>query len=438
MQLSSSVGDLQAYHLARLLHLVPLLHRVYAENCFIVPLFFQCVSPAAKRQAMFILLCLSRVFGSNTAPEVCTHILSFISFPELTMSSTLSSVPTHVEARTTSDNSTTDNVNSINSERLAEPTNRKRLRDAEVEVLVSDSTDDQPISTSADANERSVDGGVVNRSNEAEFSAAEGGEKLAEEKLFFVRPPATTSKTTTTQLFVRMNSDYQLNEETMNTYFGRYGQVSCVLFREKQITDASRPGGTGYLQDFILTVDSMHNALQAVRNAYYRELSFIALHDPTHNVYKLSDIDNVLCLVDVEVVEESPPDSSTGVTDVAVSHAQSFVPDIVVDHLPYWLTVDQLRASFSQYGTVVDVRIAVDDRSGTFTGAALLRMSSVEEAIVASEELNGAVMWDHLLVSGVLDTHLNVVSLRNGTMIRMCDEVDVEGYNLNENNRQWV
>lgn len=458
MSTSAGTRDLQTYHLARLLHLVPHLHRVYAENCFLVPLFFSSVSPATKQHAKLILLCLSRRFGSPVAGSICSNIFSFLSFPELVVAPPVSNVG--IER----DLPVNDNVNdsgrgsgapdASSSEETKPISGRKREREeSELETRVRTSEDasesgvvkavdsvgmvdsaGKDMHTQADSR---IEPSLTSAAPTTSGGQAERSEEL--DRLFLVRPPVVTTPAALTQLYVRMTSEYQLNEETMNTYFGRYGQVSCVLVREQQVGDDRRSGGVSHVQDFIVTVDSMNNALQAVCYAYYRELTFIALHEPEYNVYTRADVDRVLEEVAVEVVEDPSKgaDAAEG-GDGGFSHHQSFIPDVVVDGLPYWLTVDQLRACFSEYGTVVDVRISIDDRSGSFTGAALLGMSSVEEAIAASEGLNGATLKGHTLVSGVLDARLNIVSLRHGMVVRRADEMLPEDYDLSENGRRWV
>ncbi|ORC87446.1 RBP37 protein [Trypanosoma theileri] len=440
--------DLRSYHLARLLHLVPQLHRVYAENCFLVPLFFSSVSPKAKAHAKLILLCLHRRLGPTCTPDVYEHILSFLSFPELVESpETLLGSPSL--------------LHSDPAEQLPPTCVKKRMRE-EMETGVSPVSLQSSVPGVMETNE-----GVENTEKQSKeqlespehhsvqevLTNITDGEKRAgtrstttetptttmTDPIFLVRPPGTlNSEKTMTHLFVRMVSEHQHNEETMNTFFGRYGQVSCKLQQRRSVQDTSRPGVVIHVQDFIVTVDSTHNAFQAVRHAYYPELAFIALHDPLYNTYTLTDVDRVLHDVPVEIIEEPCIRDVALEGDETLPPSHSFIPDVVVDGLPYWLTVDQLRASFSQYGRVEDVRIAVDDRSGAFTGAALLRMSSVEEAVAASEGLNGEMLKGHTLVSGVLNSNLDIVSLRHGSMIQRADEVLPADYDITVNGRRWV
>ncbi|RNF27558.1 RNA-binding protein [Trypanosoma conorhini] len=433
--------DLHHHHLARLLHLVPHLHAAFLENSFLLPLFFSCVSSAAKRHARLLLLCLQRRFGSLCPREVHLHVLSFLSFPEF------AAAP----------------PGPIRRQPSLHAGSRKRAR-AEMEGPVPPG---HPKPTPTDAAvEREAEGVVavdgeertLKSSPQTETAEVEE-EPSATEFLFHVRPPVeaapASSAKTTTHLFVRMVSESVHNEETMNRFFGRYGQVSCTLLQQqeqpKQQQQQQHQGSVdvghteatvAVVQDFIVSVDSTDNALKAVRSAYYPELAFIAFHNPAFDAYTLADLDRVLHDVSVEIVGGPPPEAATEAEDekdgANALPLHAFVPDVVVDGLPYWLTVDQLRVSFSEYGRVEDVRIAIDDRSGSFTGAALLRMSSVEEAIAASEGLNGAVLKDHSLVSGVLDDHLNIVSLRQGTIIRQADELLPADYDISENHRRWV
>nr|CCC96139.1 unnamed protein product [Trypanosoma congolense IL3000] len=452
--MTSTARDLQTYHLARLLHLVPHLHRVYAENCFLIPLFFSSVSPGAKQLARLILLCLQREFGDRGSTDIYLNILSFLSFPELVTAPTASVV---ADARTApgtqSSDEKSDNITARDaSVQFSTAGSRKRQRPEGAEEVGEEGSErlasgqaakfpEALAQPSRDASAQSEKGAATSSSPvsgaEATIMGSPEEGVSASIPLFLVRPPALSAHVSMTQLYVRMTSEYQLNEETMNTYFGRYGQVSCTQVHERQVTDGRRSGGVSHVQDFIVTVDSMHNALQAVYHAYYQELTFIALHDPEHNRFTLTDADRVLSGISVEIFEELPQ-TVDSMGEAGSSSHQSFIPDVVVDGLPYWLTVDQLRACFSEYGTVMDLRTSIDDRSGAFTGAALLRMSSVEEAIAASEGLNGTTLKGCPLVSGVLDAHLNVVSLRRGTVIRRADEMLPEDYDLTENGRRWV
>ncbi|KAH9578678.1 RNA recognition motif domain [Trypanosoma melophagium] len=458
--------DLRSYHLARLLHLVPQLHRVYAENCFLVPLFFSCVSAKAKAHAKLILLCLHRRLSPTCTPDVYEHILSFLSFPELVLvapetplgspsllhsDSAEQLPPTGVKKRMREEmetgvspvslQSSIAGVREATNERIenTEKQGKEQLESPEhhnvreVSTHIADGEKGMRITSRTTTTTTTT--GTTTGTATGEIPTT----TLAD-PMFLVRPPWTlNSEKAMTHLFVRMVSEHQHNEETMNTFFGRYGQVSCKLQERRQIQDTSRPGVVIHVQDFIVTVDSTHNALQAVRHAYYPELAFIALHEPLFNTYTLADVDRILNDVSVEIIEEPCiSDLAPDGEEILLPPSQTFIPDVVVDGLPYWLTVDQLRASFSQYGRVEDVRMAVDDRSGAFTGAALLRMSSVEEAVAASEGLNGEILKGHTLVSGVLNSNLDIESLRHGTIIQRADEVLPADYDITVNGRRWV
>lgn len=112
----------------------------------------------------------------------------------------------------------------------------------------------------------------------------------------------------TKQLFIRIAKDMLMNEESLNPYFGRYGQVSCVRGRVVSLVDSGYAPVVVHLlanafgchpsqlllQDFIVRVDSVSNALTAVHRAYFKELLFIALCDPDYNCYHTGDVDALL------------------------------------------------------------------------------------------------------------------------------------------------
>ncbi|ESL10774.1 RNA-binding protein [Trypanosoma rangeli SC58] len=431
--------DLHHHHVARLLHLVPHLHGAFLENSFLLPLFFSCVSSTAKQHARLLLLCLQRRFGHLCPPEVHLYVLSFLSFPEF---ATAPPGPIHRQPS------------------LRASTRKRERKEMEGETASLGHPKPSPTEAAVEREGKEEEDVVVGTGETLNLSpkikpAASDEKTSTTDFLFHVRPPvtaafSTSAKTTTTHLFVRMISESVQNEETMNRYFGRYGQVSCTLLQQQQqpkqkqgTADVGHKEATAVVvQDFIVSVDSTDNALKAVRSAYYPELAFIAFHDPAFDTYTLADVDRVLHDVPVEIVGGPSPDAATEAeveedgTNALPLH--TFVPDVVVDGLPYWLTVDQLYVSISEYGHVEDVRIAVDDRSGSFMGTALLRMSSVEEAIAVSEGLNGAVLKEHALVSGVLDDRLNIMSLRQGTIIRQADEQLPADYDISDNHRRWV
>ena len=60
-----------------------------------------------------------------------------------------------------------------------------------------------------------------------------------------------------------------------------------------------------------------------------------------------------------------------------------------VGNLPYKITEDELRQTFSQFGTVVDVRLITDRATGRAKGFGFVEMSSADEANAAVEGLHG-------------------------------------------------
>lgn len=112
----------------------------------------------------------------------------------------------------------------------------------------------------------------------------------------------------TKQVFIRIAKDMLMNDESLNPYFGRYGQVSCHRGRVVGLLESGYTPvvihllATSFdchpsqilLQDFIVNVDSVFNALTAVHRAYFKELLFIALSDPEYNCYHTRDVDAVI------------------------------------------------------------------------------------------------------------------------------------------------
>lgn len=62
---------------------------------------------------------------------------------------------------------------------------------------------------------------------------------------------------------------------------------------------------------------------------------------------------------------------------------------LYVGNMSFKTTEDELRAAFSQFGSVADVYVAMDKMTGRPRGFAFVTMGSPEEAKVAAEKLNG-------------------------------------------------
>ena len=63
---------------------------------------------------------------------------------------------------------------------------------------------------------------------------------------------------------------------------------------------------------------------------------------------------------------------------------------LYVGNLPFKANEDDLRAHFSQYGSVTDVYVAMDRMTGRPRGFAFVTMATAEEAKLAAEKINGS------------------------------------------------
>lgn len=74
---------------------------------------------------------------------------------------------------------------------------------------------------------------------------------------------------------------------------------------------------------------------------------------------------------------------------------------LFVGNLPYRISDDELRQTFSQFGTVVDVRLITDKMTGRAKGFGFVEMSSADEAQKAIEGLHGKDFQGRNLVVNV-------------------------------------
>ena len=63
---------------------------------------------------------------------------------------------------------------------------------------------------------------------------------------------------------------------------------------------------------------------------------------------------------------------------------------LFIGNLEYTVTSDDLRAAFSEVGTVSDAVVITDKMSGRSRGFGFVEMSSEDEAKAAIEKLNGS------------------------------------------------
>lgn len=259
---------------------------------------------------------------------------------------------------------------------------------------------------------------------------------LADQPHFYLRPPLHDI----TFIFVRMLTPSTLNEEEMNRYFGRYGQVACKRVRCEAVTlsdrggwvvdapplqvpaapasaarSVSKRGQTGgwWMQDFVVEVDLPANALAALVELRDPSILFIAPSHADRNLFTSGDLDAALATSqdNVAVVHVDETTAPEGDDD-------AYIPDLVVDHVPYWTTPEQFSFMCAAFGEVASVRYSTDDRSGAFTGAVLLTMSTSEGVRKAAHGLHGKVIEDQPpLVCGVLNTKLQLESVLDPDVI---------------------
>lgn len=74
---------------------------------------------------------------------------------------------------------------------------------------------------------------------------------------------------------------------------------------------------------------------------------------------------------------------------------------LFVGNLPYRVTEDDLRQVFSQFGTVVDVRLITDKMTGRAKGFGFVEMSNGDEANKAVEGMHGKDFQGRNLVVNV-------------------------------------
>lgn len=76
---------------------------------------------------------------------------------------------------------------------------------------------------------------------------------------------------------------------------------------------------------------------------------------------------------------------------VSEGGSKGYVPDIVVHGFPYWFSVEQIRQVFQECGqpNISAFKMSMDDRSGVFTGAVLVRLPSAIAALQFSEAVHG-------------------------------------------------
>ncbi|KAG5495668.1 hypothetical protein GH5_03333 [Leishmania sp. Ghana 2012 LV757] len=554
--------DFQNYQLARQLHMLPQLYDVFASQAMCCPLFYQSLNPAVRRLVRVILLSLNRRLSASTGAmggmrvprryqvDSMRLVLSFLAFSEhradrdKCMSRLIGAAPmSRLELCTPKQGALAAPSESLE----ATPSSLTPQRAAPGIATVAPAELPPTSQEGEDARSGRASGSASPASKPAKplaEAAVATVQDLMSKALFFLRPTSATAHANratlcfgeTVHLYVRMVHPNQLNEESLNPYFGRYGQVDVApvlrmplqqyaQYLGEAVTEALlqlfpsvEAGDTLYVQDFIITVDSHQNALNAVHHAYCKELVCIALHDASagggNNTHCLADVNewmrrhafvwrlradpraiasetltaaekrrkrararnrqhqrriarrSVLGIAADDTfgssvtsstsssVEEgaekdggsssgsssssSDSSSSTSESDIAGEGLAGFVPDVVLDGFPYWTTEDQLKVLVQQYGTVAELRLSVDDLSGAFTGCALVRMGSIEEALTLSRSVHNTHYRGFCITSGVVNERLEVVSLEDSREVRIPSIPDQVPHAVTLNERVWV
>ncbi|KAJ9469389.1 hypothetical protein DIPPA_70162 [Diplonema papillatum] len=99
------------------------------------------------------------------------------------------------------------------------------------------------------------------------------------------------------------------------------------------------------------------------------------------------------------------------------------VAPLVVDNLPFWTTQEQVVSAFSDYGTVVDVRFAINDLNGCHFGCCLVLMSTVAETEKVEAALDGKKLNGNIIVVGNLCKDNMIRSLKGMTPRSMGGDV---------------
>jgi hypothetical protein len=240
-------------------------------------------------------------------------------------------------------------------------------------------------------------------------------------------------------LLVRvLTANAAFSAEELNTFYGRYGFTRAFALdgrsgapvdseSSRTVVSVESWRHPLYCFHFAVTVDSHNSAEAALREVFNPQLDVVAYAvpltapgaAPLSCLPPLSELfrANSALAAAIFAVSADADAATAARGGAAGSHgASGFVPDLLVDGIPYWTTPEQIREYFSQYGTVASVRIATDDRSGAFLGCALVRMRTFDEAVRASD-MNGKPIGGYEVLCGVLDRNFDVVSIVDPTAV---------------------
>ncbi|KAG5470760.1 hypothetical protein LSCM1_02009 [Leishmania martiniquensis] len=329
--------DLANYQLARQLHMLPQLYDVFTFQVMCHSLFYASLDPEVRKLGRVVLLSLNRCFNARagTGGEVRVArryqvdsmrlVLSFLAFPEYhtdreSCTSRLIGAPPVRKLELCTPKQGAVVTPSVSLEATPTLTTQRAVAGIDT-VATARLPPTSQEGEDARSNRASGSSSPANKpAKPLTDVTASAVQELMSRALFFLRPASAAMSVNraapnvgeTAHLYVRMVHPSQLNEESLNPYFGRYGQVDVapllrmplqqyVQYLGETVTAALlhlfpsvEAGDTLYVQDFIITVDSYQNAQNAIHHAYCKELFCIALHDASagggSNTHCLADV----------------------------------------------------------------------------------------------------------------------------------------------------
>jgi len=78
---------------------------------------------------------------------------------------------------------------------------------------------------------------------------------------------------------------------------------------------------------------------------------------------------------------------------------------LYIGHIPHGFYEQQMRDYFTQFGTVLKVRLARSKKSGGYKGYGFIQFASDDVAEIAAEAMDGYLMFDRLLQCKVMSSH---------------------------------
>lgn len=77
---------------------------------------------------------------------------------------------------------------------------------------------------------------------------------------------------------------------------------------------------------------------------------------------------------------------------------------LYIGHIPHGFYEQQMKEYFTQFGTVLKVRLARSKKSGGYKGYGFIQFASDEVAVIAAEAMDGYLMFDKLLQCKVMSS----------------------------------